>query len=263
MPRAPCRSPAAAAVARADVEVPAGAEQQQPAVVVGLAVGHREHEPGGAGVGAVRARPPVLDDALVAVAVGEVDVEAPAGGVVGRERHRQQALLAARGDLRGDVQERRAELAAVADDHDPAALLDHELDACGRRAGRSRTPARRSCRSARAARPCAPAAAAGVAVAVGLRRRLRGGRRRARRRSRRPSRRSRARARPRRPAAGRITRSRTIAIRRACHGPAARRRAGPAVQHARRDDARRPPRTGGPATRCRASGRGPSSSVEP
>ena len=66
--------------------------------------------PGRAGVGAVGARALVLDDALVAVRAGEVDVEAPARGVVGRERHREQALLAARGRPGGDVQERRESL---------------------------------------------------------------------------------------------------------------------------------------------------------
>src|SRR5829696_7255217 len=120
---------AAAAVAGADIEVPAGAEQQQPAVVVGLVVGHLEDQPGRAGVGPVGARTPVLDDALIAVGVRVVDVEQPAGGVLRGERHRQQALLPARGHPRGDVEERRVALAPLADDHDPAALLDDELNA--------------------------------------------------------------------------------------------------------------------------------------
>ena len=124
MPRAPCWSPAPAAVAGADVEVPVGTEQQQPAVVVALVVGHPQHDPGRAGVGAVGARAPVLDHALVARVVGEVDVEAAGVGVVGREGDRQQALLAAGGDLAADVEERA--LAPAADDHDAPGLLDHE-----------------------------------------------------------------------------------------------------------------------------------------
>ena len=66
---------AAAAVARADVEQAVGPEGELAAVVVGLAVGHPQDEPRGAGVGPVGARGLVLDDALVARAVRVVDVE--------------------------------------------------------------------------------------------------------------------------------------------------------------------------------------------
>ena len=117
---------AAAAVAGADVEVLVGAEQQQPAVVVALVVGHPQHEPRRAGGGAGGGRAPVLDHALVARVVGEVDVEAPRARVVGREGQREQALLAARRHLAADVEERRG-AQAPADQHAHAAgLLDDE-----------------------------------------------------------------------------------------------------------------------------------------
>jgi hypothetical protein len=82
---------------------------------------------GPSGVGAIRAAAPELDDALVTGGVGVVDVEQPAVGVVGRERERQEALLAARGDLAAEIEERRAELAPVAQHQHAAALLDDEL----------------------------------------------------------------------------------------------------------------------------------------
>ena len=126
LPRAPCSSPAPAAVAGADVEMPVGPEQQQPAVVVALVVGHPQHQPRRAGVGALGGRALVLDHALVARAVGEVDVEAPRARVVGGEGEREQPLLAARRHLRADVEERRA-AQAPADQHAHAAgLLDDE-----------------------------------------------------------------------------------------------------------------------------------------
>ena len=71
-------------------------------------------------------RAPVLDHALVGGAVGEVDVEATRARVVGREGDRQQPLLAARGHLRADVEERRLAQTAADQDADPALLLDDE-----------------------------------------------------------------------------------------------------------------------------------------
>jgi hypothetical protein len=118
---------AATAVARSDVEQAVGTEQQQPAVVVRLRVGHPQHESRRAGVGVVGVAPAELDDPLVAGRIGVVDVEQAAVAVVGRERNRQQAPLATRGDLRAQVEERRAQLAPVAQHHDPAGLLDDEL----------------------------------------------------------------------------------------------------------------------------------------
>ncbi len=117
---------AAAAVAGADVHQPVGPEDHQPAVVVGLGVLHAQDEPRAVRGGPVGARAAVLDDPLLAGAVGEVDVEAPAAGVVRREGHRQQPALAAGQDLRGDVQERPRQRAPAAHDHDAPALLDHE-----------------------------------------------------------------------------------------------------------------------------------------
>ena len=114
----------AAAVTGADVEVHVGPEQQQPAVVIALGVRHAQDEARRAAVGAGGARALVLDDALVAGPVGEVDVEAARARVVGREGDRQEALLAPGLHLAADVEERA--LAATADDHDPPGLLDHE-----------------------------------------------------------------------------------------------------------------------------------------
>ena len=118
--------PAPAAVAEPDVEQAVGAEEHEAAVVVGLWLLLGQHQPRRARIRAVGARALVLDHPRVAVVVGVVDVEAPAVGVVGREGHRQQSLLAAAVGQRADVQERRGQLAAAAHDHDPAALLDHE-----------------------------------------------------------------------------------------------------------------------------------------
>ena len=129
LPREPCWSPRAAAVADPDVEVVVRPEQQQAAVVVGLGVGDLHQLARRARVGDVLGPSLVLDDRLVAVGVGVEDVEEPAGGVVGRERDRQQPLLGAGRDLVGHVEERRAERLAVLDDADLPALLDHEQPA--------------------------------------------------------------------------------------------------------------------------------------
>src|SRR4051794_18642388 len=117
---------AAPAVARADVEQAVGTEEQEAAVVVRLGVVHLEDEPRRRRVGRATAAAPVLDHALVLVAVGVVDVEQPAAGVVGRECHGQQALLPARGDQRADVEERAGHRAPVAHHADRAGLLDDE-----------------------------------------------------------------------------------------------------------------------------------------
>ena len=117
---------AAAAVAEADVEQVVGAEEQQAAVVVGLGLLLGEQLARRARVRPVLARAAVLDDPRVALQVGVVDVEAPAGGVVGREGHRQQAALAARRRSCARVEERLRELAAAAHDADAPALLDDE-----------------------------------------------------------------------------------------------------------------------------------------
>ena len=77
-------------------------------------------------VRAVGGRAAVLDDPRVAAGVGVVDVEAAAARVVGREGHREQALLAARDDLVADVEERGGELAPAAHHADRATLLDDE-----------------------------------------------------------------------------------------------------------------------------------------
>jgi len=55
-----------------------------------------------------------------------VDVEAARPFVVGRERHRQQPLLAAELDLVPDVEERMPDGLASAQHPDRARLLDHE-----------------------------------------------------------------------------------------------------------------------------------------
>ena len=135
--RAVLRVAAGAAVARSDVQQAVRPEQQQAAVVVRVWVRHRQHGPPRRLVGAVRApaRAPELLHLLVAAAVGEVDVEAPAGRVVRRERHREQALLAPRGDLGRKVQERAADPFAAEQQHDPPALLhdEHPPPVAGRR----------------------------------------------------------------------------------------------------------------------------------
>ena len=138
---------AAAAVAGADVEQVVGAEEQQAAVVVGLAGRPcaRTSRAVAASARSALARA-VLDDALSPVAAGEVDVEAPRSRVVGREGDRQQALLAAGRDLARDVEERLRELRPSRDDADPPGLLDDAARAvvAGRRGGVSGDAKRRA-----------------------------------------------------------------------------------------------------------------------
>ena len=128
LPRAAVLVVGAAAVAGADVHELVGTEGEQAAVVVGLHAVVAQDEPRAAGVGAVGAglRAAVLDDALRAALVGVVDVEAARLGVVGRERDRQQALLAAADHLAAHVEERARQPLAGAHDADRAALLDDE-----------------------------------------------------------------------------------------------------------------------------------------
>ena len=136
---------ARAAVAGADVQEAVGAELQLPAVVVAVrGMVDLEHRPPGRRIGEVRLRRRAVelldrDDAAVGVARPRsrvVDVEEPAGGVVGRERHRQEPLLAYRDDAAGEVEERRAEDGAVADHVDRPVLVDHEQAVrVGRRRG--------------------------------------------------------------------------------------------------------------------------------
>ena len=95
------------------------------AVVVGLGLVLEEHQPRARLHGPVPAsRAPELDHARVAVAIGVVDVEQPRARVVGRERHRQQPVLAPGDDAAADVQEPLAD--AGVDQLDLAALLNHE-----------------------------------------------------------------------------------------------------------------------------------------
>ena len=126
LPRGAVLVVAAPAVAGADVHQLVGAEDHQAAVVVGLGVVHAQHEPGAVGVGAIVAGAVVLPDRLRAALLGVVDVEQPRLRVVGREGHREQALLAAGRDLRADVEERLGQRLAAADDDDLPRLLDDE-----------------------------------------------------------------------------------------------------------------------------------------
>ena len=99
-------------------------------------------------VGTVALDALVLDDSLIALRVGVVDVEALAARVVGREGHREQALLAAGLHQRADVQERRARAACRrARSRGCGRPARRRRRAAGRRAARSRRPGCRSCRS--------------------------------------------------------------------------------------------------------------------
>ena len=124
---------AVAAVAHAHVEEPVGPEGELAAVVVRVGLGDVEELAGLDGLSAARA---VLLHARVALGVGEVDVEEPVRLVVGMERHREQALLAAVGDVPDQVEERLRQHVASLDDADPADLLD-DVETAGL-AGRAR-----------------------------------------------------------------------------------------------------------------------------
>ena len=96
------RIAAAAAVAQADVEIAVGTKRQVAAVVIrerlldeAAAVGPHQVE-ARAGIDRALRVARVARDHGVAVEIGEVDVEAPRGRVVGREREPEQPALAAR-----------------------------------------------------------------------------------------------------------------------------------------------------------------------
>jgi hypothetical protein len=115
---------AAPAVAEGDVEPAVGAEGELAAVVVGERVLEVEQRPLRARVGLPAAHGQ-LRDLVVAVPVGVGQVQVAA---VGREGQAEQALLAAGGDLPGDVDHRGGVEAAVADRPHPPDLLDHVQD---------------------------------------------------------------------------------------------------------------------------------------
>ena len=123
-----------AAVAGADVEHPVAAELELAAVVVArVAVRDPQQLAAARRVGAGRVRrAAVLEHAQRAGrAVGEEDVEAAGGVVVGRERDREQAALAGHLGEPADVEER-----AAARDPDEPGLLDDEQPRVVRRRGR-------------------------------------------------------------------------------------------------------------------------------
>ena len=99
----------AAAVAHPDVEIAVGPEREHPAVVVrvGLRDAKDDLDRRGVGLAGVRRRSQVLRDHRVAVAVRVVDVELAVPAVVRVERQTEEAALAARRDLRAQVEERR------------------------------------------------------------------------------------------------------------------------------------------------------------
>ncbi len=142
------RVAAATAVAGAHVEHPVGPELELAAVVVLLdVVRDRQHAQARRQVGVVGRRGDHLVDLDIAGVVDRrrvarvIDIEAVAGRVVGRERHRQQPLLVARRvDERRHVQKRRRLLGAVKDLLDRPALLDdeHAVRVAGRRRDRHR-----------------------------------------------------------------------------------------------------------------------------
>ena len=117
---------AATAVAGADVEEAVGAEGELAAVVVALRIVVDEDGAGAGGVGEVVALAMELDEVLLGVLAGVVDVEQPGARVVRREREAEQPLLATGRDPVADVEEGRRELASGADDVDPPALADDE-----------------------------------------------------------------------------------------------------------------------------------------
>ena len=140
----------AAPIAHRDVEIAVRAELELATVVIALGrVRDRDqHALGGragrvaAGVGGELTDMLVTPGRLGAVLGRVIDVEPVARRVIGRERHRQQPLLAA--DVRHlarDVEERRGLLLAVLDQLDLSRLLNHEqpmrVSGRGRDVGRS------------------------------------------------------------------------------------------------------------------------------
>ena len=99
----------------------------------------REQQPPGAGSPTSGfSRAPVLADLDLPTRGGQVDVEAPAGRIVGRERHREQPALVGVGDDHVREVDERRRLHAVADDLDAPGLLHHEHARGVTRAPRSR-----------------------------------------------------------------------------------------------------------------------------
>jgi hypothetical protein len=123
----------AVAVAGGDPELVVGAPLQLAAVVVGeLSVADLEQIASRARRRAqgVALAPPELGDAQIALAVGEVDVEAARAAPAGEGDREQPALPLAAAHEVADVEEGAA-VAAVAQHPDPARALDHEEDARG------------------------------------------------------------------------------------------------------------------------------------
>jgi hypothetical protein len=124
--RAVLRVAAGARVAGPRVEAPVRAKHELAPVVVRVRVVEEQQLPHAPDrLLTVRA---VLDDPRVAPVVGVLDVEEPVLRVARVERKPEQALLAARGDLAVDVEERPCAHAPVLEDDD-LAVLEHDVDA--------------------------------------------------------------------------------------------------------------------------------------
>ena len=121
---------AAVAVPDGGVEIAVGAELEHAAVVVLPRLDDGEQHPLGVHVGEVRVggMSAEFGDVDVTVAGRRVveGVEEPARRVVGREGDRQEPGLARDLDLLAQVEERRGEDLAVADDPHGSGLLDDE-----------------------------------------------------------------------------------------------------------------------------------------
>src|SRR3954452_25267301 len=116
-----------ATVACPGLETPVRAELELTAVVVRVgAVLDPDQLAPRATVGAVGARAVELLDVKITVLARVVDVEQSALRIVRRKRHGEQATLAARLDVRMQVQERRRELASITHNPDRPRLLDNE-----------------------------------------------------------------------------------------------------------------------------------------
>ena len=140
------------AIAGRRVEEPVGAEGNLAAVVVGgRRVRDDQHLATGQRIGdaAIGRDPEFVDPVALAVGCRVVDVKAPAGGVVGREGHRQQALLSRAldaPDRGGHVEEQtagfpfapHADRTALFDDHQPRVVprRSRQVDRLGKRAER-------------------------------------------------------------------------------------------------------------------------------
>jgi hypothetical protein len=109
---------AASTVAQADPQPTVGAEDQVPALVVGVRLVDEQDLPARVRNGAATLHG-VLDDPGVGARVGVVDVEAP----VGREGQAEQSLFGARRDIGGDVENGSGVDLAASDGPDAATLL--------------------------------------------------------------------------------------------------------------------------------------------